>query len=466
MKKYINWDVTTILITFLISRICLKLAGVEMEYDALFKYWQYLDVDTLQHKLLRGVWYNHAASPVFNIILGIILKIFGVAGAEFVTACMLKLISLANVLLIYTILKRLPVHKKLPLIISLFYLLSPAVMIFENELFYVPFIGMLLLTSCYFVLKLQQEVSWSNTFGFFLPLVLLCLTRGMYHLFWLLVISIVVILFLKRNSRLIVAAAFSLAIVGGWYVKNSLIFGNFGVTSWIGMNMARIVFHDADIKDSTHIGAYMPFSKISTYERFITPGHKEKFVGLNDRDLLNEYKNDSLMNMNHIDYIEVSRKYMEANKQQIKQYPVAYMKNVVQSAITYFAPATRYTVTEFQTNKISSYDLIYSFNLSHFAKDKHQRRIALAASAIHKIIIYVAVFFYLFRDFIRNRHITLLNLLIALTIGYGFLLTSFIEHYDNMRFRFEIEPLFLILMAQAITLWMNKRKKNPINGAA
>lgn len=462
MKKYLSRDVIIILLAFTISRICLKLAGVEMPYDVLFKYWQYLDVETLQHNLIRGVWYNHAAPPFYNTLLGLILKTFGVAKSEFVIASMLKLTTLANGLLIYAILKRLPVHPRLPLLISLLYLLSPGMMVFENELFYVTLIGTFFLVAMYFVVGLQQELTWKNVLGFFIPLLLLCLTRGMYHLVWLFVISsVVIIYFMKRKGvrKLIIAATVTLTLVGSWYVKNYIIFGNFGVTSWVGMNMARIVFHDADMKDSTKIGAYMPFSKISTYNQFITSNMKEKFKGVNDRDLLNEYKNDSLMNLNHIDYLEVSNKYMEANKQHIKDYPVAYMKNVVQSAITYFAPATRYSVTEFQVNKIWVYDLVYSFNLSHFAEGKQERRVTLALSAIPKIIIYLLVFVFLVSDTIRNRRISLLNLLIVLIVGYGFVLTSLIEHYENMRFRFEVESLFLIVMAQAITAWLNKRKR-------
>ena len=245
-----------------------------------------------------------------------------------------------------------------------------------------------------------------------------------------------------------------------------MIFGNFGVTSWVGMNMARIVFHDAEENDSSKIGSIMPFSKISTYEPFIKSNMKEKFAGINDRDLLSEYKNDTLMNLNHIDYLEVSAKYMEANKQHIRDYPAAYAKNVVQSAITYFSPATRYSVTEFQANKIAYYDLVYSFNVSHFAEGKQQRRVALAISAIPKIAMYLFAFIFLITSTIRTKRISLLNLLAVCIVGYGFVLTSFIEHYENMRFRFEVESLFLLVFAQAISNYLKKRadKKKLVSG--
>jgi hypothetical protein len=51
----------------------------------------------------------------------------------------------------------------------------------------------------------------------------------------------------------------------------------------------------------------------------------------------------------------------------------------------------------------------------------------------------------------RIRSITPLNLFIFLSIGFVFLVSSFFEHYENMRFRFETEPLFLILAAQVFS---------------
>jgi hypothetical protein len=59
----------------------------------------------------------------------------------------------------------------------------------------------------------------------------------------------------------------------------------------------------------------------------------------------------------------------------------------------------------------------------------------------------------------RNREISLFNIFIMLTIGYVFLASSFFEHYENMRFRFEATPLFLVLLAQAIMIRGNRDNK-------
>jgi len=143
----------------------------------------------------------------------------------------------------------------------------------------------------------------------------------------------------------------------------------------------------------------------------------------------------------------------------VKTHPFNYLKNVVQSSIMFFAPATRYPYAEIEVQKIKYYDLVYSFNLTHFAKGQGQRRIALTLSAIPKILIYLAVFFILLRDFARRKQISPLSLFICCTIGFVFVTSSLIEHYENMRFRYEIEPLFLILLGQALSLLLNLQKQ-------
>ena len=156
----------------------------------------------------------------------------------------------------------------------------------------------------------------------------------------------------------------SLLLVSSWYIKNHFVFNSYSVSSWTGMNIARNVFHDAATTDSSGIESIEPFSKISVYKKFIPADFEKKYAGLNDRDLLNEMKNDSFINEKHIDYIEVAEKYSDACKTEIRRHPAGYLKNVVQSAIAFFAPATRYPTTEFQAHKIKYYDLAYSFNLS------------------------------------------------------------------------------------------------------
>lgn len=460
-KESFSRDAWLILLLFVVSRVIVSFFGIHLEYKALFQYWQYLDVETLRHHLLRGVWYDHAQPPLFNIFLGIVLKLSG-SYAPVVFSVIFKGITLTNTFLLLTLLKRLVKHPLIPLALSLLYLLSPATMITECELFYTSFITMMLLWSCFFLLRLGQEANWKNSIGFFGTLVIICLTRSMYHLVWLVAVGAILLVCYRKKAgfgKLLVCSLAATLLVGSWYLKNYIIFKSFSTSTWIGMNLARNVFHDDIITDSSKIGAYKPFSDITVYKPFLTGNAKQKYRSLNDRDLLQPLKNDSFTNLNHIDYMEVSQKYLRASEDYIKAHPFAYLKNVVQSCIIYFAPATRYTLTEREARKIKYYDLIYSFNLSHFATGKQQRRIALTISAFPKMLVYLFVFFLLIRTAIREKRISLLNLFIIAVIGYIFTVSSLLEHYENMRFRFEAEPLFLLLLAQVLTAVLQKKRQ-------
>jgi hypothetical protein len=217
------------------------------------------------------------------------------------------------------------------------------------------------------------------------------------------------------------------------------------------MNMARNVFHDNNTGDSSRIEAYEPFSRISQYRKFLDSGFEDRYKGLNDADLIGEMKNDSFINETQVSYIPVSDLYLAASLRYIRTHPGAYAKNIVQSVILYFTPATVYSLALEQADKIRAYDVLFSLNGTHFAKNKHQRRILLTLSAFPKMIVYFLVFFFLISHIVKTRSISVWNLFIILTIGFVFGIGSLFEHYENMRFRYETEPLFLILAAQVFT---------------
>lgn len=468
MKNITSSGQVLIIITvFVASRFVTTLLGIHLDIRALSEYWQYLDVETLRHHLLTGVWYDHAQPPIFNLFLGSVLKI---GGTHYILLfdIILKLISLCNAFLLFAIVKRLNTVYFMPVLVAIVYLLSPATIIFEAELFYTNLVSLFLLVSLFCLVRFTESERWSHAFGVFFPLVLLCLTRSVYHIIWLFVIAASLVYFFRGKAslnKLILVSIAGIVLVGSWYLKNELIFGKLTTSTWLGMNMARNVFHDNAINDSTRIEAYEPFSRISVYRKFLNPEFENKFKGLNDRDLLQEMKNDSFINETEISYIPVSELYQKASMDFIHNHPGAYLKNVFQSSILFFTPGTLYSLTLGNADKIKYYDLLYSLNLTIFAKDKKERRILLTISAMPKLILYVFVFIILARISLQTRSITPWNLFILLTIGFVFGISSFFEHYENMRFRFETEPLFLILAAQVFSRLFSRfqiRRRAPI----
>jgi hypothetical protein len=347
-------QVLIIFAVFVFSRLVTSFLGLHLNPKPLLAYWQYLDLETLKHHLLTGVWYDHAQPPAFNLLLGFVLKIGG-AQSSMLFAILFRLISLANGLLIFFILRKLIFSTYIPLIVSLIYLLSPATLVFECELFYTTTISCLLLLSVFYLVRFTSSAKGLDALGIFFPLALLCLTRSVYHILWLFLVSAFLLVYFRNvrtlNKFLLVSLT-AIVLVGGWYIKNKLIFGKFTVSTWVGMNLARNVFHDNEIRDSARIEAYEPFSRISLYRKFLDPRFEEPYKGLNDRDLLQERKNDSFINETEVSYIQVSDLYQQASIQYIRAHPVAYAKNILQSSILYFTPATVYSLAVEQADKI------------------------------------------------------------------------------------------------------------------
>jgi len=191
-------QILIILTVFVLSRTLALLSGLHLSPWPLFAYWQYLDVNTLKGNLLAGVWYDHAQPPAFNLLLGFVLKI-GRDQSTLLFAILFKLISLTNALLIFSILRKIVVAAYIPLIFSLIYLISPATLVFECEIFYTTTISLLLLISVYYLVKFNSSGSTGHAFGVFFPLALLCLTRSVYHLIWFVVLSGFLLFYFRSN---------------------------------------------------------------------------------------------------------------------------------------------------------------------------------------------------------------------------------------------------------------------------
>ena len=139
-SNIVEKNIWIIFFIFLFSRVLAYVFNVDFDYSPIYKYWQYLDINTLRNNLIDGVWYNHAQPPFFNLLLGIILKLFG-NHAIFVFSFLLKIISLSNAILLYNLLKKIEINRNIALIISVFYLISPASIILETELYYTTLIS-------------------------------------------------------------------------------------------------------------------------------------------------------------------------------------------------------------------------------------------------------------------------------------------------------------------------------------
>ena len=441
---------------FLLSRTIFYVCGIRFDYSALADYWQYLDIDSLRHNLLRGIWYQSGQPPLFNIFLGGLLKI-SPRYPSVIFPAVFMIISLTNGLLLSNLISKVTGNIKLALAFAIVYLVSPATVLLENELFYTGFVSMLLLGSVHYLAIWWQSHRTIDAFLFFLGLALVCLSKSFYHLLWIGVNNCNVDdqffpAFSMRKTLL--AAVLPLMLVTGWYAKNYVVFGSFSASSWSGMSLARLVYNGNSARDSHSIASIPPFSPVSSYSKFVEePTHR--LDGLNDKVLKSEFKNGGgHINMFNENYRAISAVYFKTSLRQIRNHPSGYLKNVSRAWIIFFTPASSYFKIEKNERKIKLYDALTSLNFTAFFEDSLTQKLSLALASLPMMLLYMLVFIF----FLRNGSRVPLNVFILITIVYSLCLSSFFEYGENMRFRYEIQPLFFILLAQAAHAFIGRSR--------
>jgi hypothetical protein len=242
------------------------------------------------------------------------------------------------------------------------------------------------------------------------------------------------------RKRIGLAATAAVLLVGTVFLKNLMLFGFFGSSSWMGMNLWKVVptgGKAAQIADSP-VAMQEPFSPITEYpERFRevpTP-----FCGI--PALAAEYRQNGKPNLNHFGYIAVSKDYGKKGAELIRQDPAGYAGIVLKAWDVYFAPA-------------GSYHLIASPNID--ALQPYARLTGFAASRwLVPAGFLLMVTCCLFMVSGKLRHETgrgerLFFLFCLATVLYAAVIGNLLEHGENMRFRVQTDPLLLLAAVYSI----------------
>ncbi|MDX1390037.1 MAG: hypothetical protein R3344_12655, partial [Acidobacteriota bacterium] len=65
-----------VVIVFIASELLAGYLGIRFADETLGTLYQYLDPEILREDLTRGLFYLHAQPPLFNLFLGIVVKLF------------------------------------------------------------------------------------------------------------------------------------------------------------------------------------------------------------------------------------------------------------------------------------------------------------------------------------------------------------------------------------------------------
>jgi hypothetical protein len=491
-KRDLIQPVVIITIAFLLSRALYYAAGIRFDASAstLGATYQFIDPRLLRENLLESVFYLHSQPPLFNLLLGCVLKLF--PGNETVAFGIIwMLLGYILAVTMFLLMRRLGVSYGINLTLTVLFIIGPQCVLFENWLFYTtPVAAMMALTA----LWLHRYISngrLGDGFVFFLLLSVIALTRSLFHIAWFVMMAGMVLWYFKTNRRkTVIAMLFPLLLVLSLYVKNGLLFGSFSSSTWLGMNVARMATFrlSEDVRrDMVRRGDLSPlalierFRPLQDYRGMISDSTKRGIEVLDQ-----EVKSTGATNYNHTAYIELSRAYMRDALHVIAHNPGVYLDAYTRSYFTYLLPSTNYLFVEGNRKHIRGWDRVYNLLLlaqplayDTERSDRGSTDYFVTTLLTMSLVLFVAVPFLMLygwrvvRRSLKARGdatpfaITLLY--ISINLAYVTIVGNAFEMAENNRFRFTIDSYFLAVAGLFLTgrwNWLKNRMQEGPSGMA
>ena len=234
--------------------------------------WQLIPVETLRADPLGSVWHLHIQPPLWNLLVGGVL-----AWSPLPDSISLQIIQfvfgVVGVALLASLLARLFARRVVGVVIATLVMLDPQVL--ANA--FTPTYE--LATTCGLIAVLWLVVVQPRSPSFTLVSLAavgtaVVMTRTVFHPAWLALLLLVSWWVVRRSvdtRTIVLTVAMPLILVGGWMVKNEVMFDRPTLSSWFGMNLQRAV---APLATDEQLGSWAAAGGISE----ITAAHPSGFV--------------------------------------------------------------------------------------------------------------------------------------------------------------------------------------------
>lgn len=330
---------------FIAGRLLYWLMGVR--FDAVPLRWlpHYLDPELLRTDLLRSLFYLHSQPPLFNLFLGVLVKSLPGHVAEVGHAVYLVLGGLLYATL-FVLMRELGVSSATAVTLASLCAMSPAVVLYEHWLYYAFPVTVVLTVSARLLYRVLAARRTSDAIAFFACLFLLSGTWSVFHLAYYVAgaVALVSLSDSRDRRRLLIVAAVPFLVLTGLYAKNAAVFGRFTLSSWMGMNLARITTEQMPLEERRRLVAAgtlsavslnPPFGPLEAYgSGYVTvPGHE-------DVPALRQVKRSTgFRNYNHLGYVAVSDRYLGDAIEVVRHHPTAYLRGLGAAWLQYLRPS-------------------------------------------------------------------------------------------------------------------------------
>ncbi len=475
-----------LILAVLASRFIFYLLGIRYDAEEITTLWQIIDIQLLKQDLFRSLFYMHFQPPLFNALVGLVLKI-SPDGYPNLLATIYLFLGLLMTYFMYKIIRILGASPIFSSVMTFYFMIIPPTILYENWIFYTYIDAVLLLIMSYYFYKSAFHYSPKHVALVMLIGTILVLTRSVFHIIWL--IACVGFLLLS-TPRVRVAKTFIVAlpfvlIGASWYAKNAWLYGWFTASTAFGMSLAKMtqpVVSQATIDKLIQEGQISQVYLVPRYSPI--EKYPSSFLQNSPYDhplLTSARKSTGEINLNHYSYIEISKKYQSDVVNIIKHDPVIILKIFSRSVGLFFMPASDYPpFLEPNYSRIAGYDYWWSRLLQlRFAHHTREQLKDNSISMIYKVlnigfvnlIIYLFVLFHLTFSVLQKTKEKskelLFNTFLLFNISFLSLICIFFETGENNRFRYEIDPLVWAIFCGVIGGYLyrksNQKRSSTIN---
>lgn len=483
-------DLWVVVGLFVISRWLYASLGLKFDATTLPIFMQFIDEELLKHRLLESLWYYHANPPLLNLLAGVGLKLFGEHAGPFFSA-VFHLLGLLAATSVYALTLRLSSSRPAAIIATALLVFSPSFVLYENWLMYsFPAAALLTISAWSLYQYLQtRQTKWCAVF--FSVLATLLLMRSLFHLAWMiLIVALLTTCMWERRRQVLMAAVLPVLVVALWYGKNYYYFGVFSGSSWMGLglsNISTLVATRDELRPLVEDGRLTPFALVSRYQNIDQLFTSQQLPPTGIPVLDEVRKSSGVYNFNNQQLVAINRYYTHDAIEVARTYPFSYVVGLIISNRLFFSPSNMNLYFSAENRKaVKPMERVFNpllygvgptpmwLEQPHFGFNKQS--FLEVNTSVPLIVLWVLVLGY---GYVQARHGLMskdpLHRPRAIVIGfivvsalYLYAVGTAFELAENYRYRFNIEPLFLVLTATAATSlvrvaaqWRGKPSKSP-----
>jgi 4-amino-4-deoxy-L-arabinose transferase-like glycosyltransferase len=429
-----------------VATIYIRFIGVSIRLDAPWGtwdwFWQNLPLDNLKNDLWHSLWFLHAQPPMFNLLGGILAKLFYPHHLEALHLFNVLLGSLLSGL-VYLLAVHFTSRRTIAVVWAFLISQNLSLYLYEAFILYSLLTAFLVVLNLSCILWYQHTKSAAALYCFIGTLNLLILTRGVYHIILIPVALGFVWLIAEKGRRAkIVFLCMVICLVSVfWYAKNYSLFGFFGASSWAGQSLWRIAsfgYSEKELQVLSEVG--LIDQMVTERTAFLRPSAYETF-GFEKRSAIKVLSNNDF---NNINIPEVSAMYGKNALRLIRYHPWTYIRSVIQAYLGYCLPSSSYDFLALNFNKIGYPEKSFVYSLQFLE------------TAILPVLLPAALLFYLAQifsdcaqhqwDFSQTLQKDSVLFWCFFMILYSTVVTCMLEIGENNRFKFDVEQLIWLFI--------------------